>query len=79
MIARDPQQRGLYNQRLKMQMYEKARLQAAMAEGEARGEGKGQIIGRIRLLQQLNEETETAAELLTERTLESLSALESEL
>ena len=79
MIARDPYQRRLYEQRLKIQMDEEARLQAATAEGEARGEARGEAIGRVRLLQQLVGQTVSTPELLRERTLTELASLETEL
>ena len=43
MIQRTPQERTQYELRLKAQRDERARLQHAQAEGEARGEAKGVI------------------------------------
>ncbi len=87
MIARDPHQRSLYNRRLKMEMDERARLQAALAEGLAAGEAKGlaageakgTVIGRIQLLQSLMGIAETPAENLREQTLTQLAELNNEL
>ena len=83
MIARDPDQRHLYNRRLKMQMDEKARLQAAIAEGEvigeARGEARGAIIGRIQLLQNLMAIPETPKATLKENPLPELAVIEASL
>ncbi len=91
MIARDPQQRSLYNQRLKMQMDEKARLQAAIAEGEARGQAigeargeargreQGQAMGRVRLLEQLLGLPESSPEVLEQQSLSELAATEADL
>ena len=87
MIARDPDQRHLYNRRLKMQMDEKARLQAAIAEGEvigeargeAIGEARGAIIGRIQLLQNLMAIPETPKATLKENPLPELAVIEASL
>ena len=69
MITRDPNQRSRYNQRLKMQMDETARLQAAVAEAEAWGRAQGQAIGRVQLLQQLLEMQAPSLESLEEQSL----------
>lgn len=79
MIARDPHQRRLYDQRLKMQMDEAARLQAATAEGEARGRAQGQAIGRVQLLQQLLGLQAPSPSELERKSLGDLSALEADL
>jgi len=79
MIARDPYQRRLYEQRLKIQMDEDARLQAAASEGEARGERRGEAIGRVRLLQQLIGLPVATSESLKEQSLAELASLESDL
>jgi predicted transposase/invertase (TIGR01784 family) len=75
MIARDPHQRSLYNRRLKMEMDERARLEAAVAEGLA----EGTIIGRIQLLQSLMGIAETPTEILREQPLTQLAELNTEL
>lgn len=59
MISQTPEQRLLYNSRLKFQRDEAARLQKAredgIPEGEARGEARGEKHGRIRILQEMLE------------------------
>ncbi len=75
MIAKDPQQRTLYEERLKMQRDEQARLQAARAEGRAEGE----VRGRIRLLQQLLGLPESLEEEFQGRSQDELATLEAEL
>ena len=57
MISQTPEQRVLYDARLKFQRDEEARLRKAredgIQEGEARGRQEGVIVGRVLLLQQL--------------------------
>jgi len=61
MISQTPEQRLLYNARLKFQRDEESRLRHARQEGEARGrqegwqegEARGLQIGRIPLLQEM--------------------------
>ncbi len=83
MIARDPHQRRLYDQRLKMQMDEAARLEAATAEGEARGVARGralgQAIGRVQLLQQLLGLQIASPCELEVKSLDDLTTMEAEL
>jgi predicted transposase/invertase (TIGR01784 family) len=75
MIAKDPHQRSLYNERLKMERDQAARLQAATAEGEARGA----IRGRIELLHKLLLMEPFTAEKSQGLTLDELNSLEQEL
>jgi predicted transposase/invertase (TIGR01784 family) len=79
MIAKDPQQRSLYEERLKMQMDEQARLQAARAEGRAEGRTEGEARGRIRVLQQLLGLPEWTEEEFQGRSWEDLATMEAEL
>jgi predicted transposase YdaD len=60
MIQKTPEQRRQYEDRLRAERDEKARLQAAIEEGEARGKAEGKAEGKseekantIRLLQGL--------------------------
>ena len=56
MIQKTPEQRRQYEDRLRAERDEKARLQAAIEEGEARGEARGKVeekANTIRLLQGL--------------------------
>lgn len=53
LISRTPDQRRHYDARLKWEMDERARLEAAFEEGEARGEAKGRLEGEIRLIRTL--------------------------
>lgn len=46
MIQKTPEQRRQYEDRLRAERDEKARLQAAIEEGEARGEARGKAEGK---------------------------------
>ncbi len=87
MIAKNPEDRRLYDERLKMERDERARSLQAREEGrqEGRQEGKmeglqkGAMIGRIQVLQELNRLPPQSADDLAGRTAEELLALEAEL
>ena len=73
MISRSPDDRALYEARLKLQRDEQSRLAAA----EARGRMQGALIGKIQLLQGLLNEPEQSSDALMsmpEKTLNSLLA-----
>lgn len=53
MISQTPEQRLLYNARLKFQRDEESRLRNARQEGRQEGEARGLQIGRIPLLQEM--------------------------
>lgn len=75
MIAKDPEERRLYNERLKMERDERARNLQARQEGiEA-----GTLIGRIQLLQELNGLVPQSAEVLASLPIERLALLEQDL
>lgn len=65
MISRSPEDRELYEARMKVLHDEEARLVAADQAGEARGIEKGTLIGKIQLLQQLLGEPEHAVDELS--------------
>jgi predicted transposase/invertase (TIGR01784 family) len=83
MIARDPKQRSLYQARMKMEMDERFRLQAAkeegLAEGLAEGEARGEARGRVRILQQLIGTTISSDSELASKSLADLAAMEADL
>ena len=90
MIARSPQERDLYEARLKMQRDEEARLRYAKNQGielgrekgrrEGRSEGReegiqrGNLAGRIQLLQELLGESVTEMEVLKNQEVVELTA-----
>lgn len=84
MIAQNPEERRLYNERLKMERDERARnLQArqeGLEEGFEQGIEKGELVGQVKLLQSLNGDPPgTTQELLalgTERLLAMVRALQ---
>jgi predicted transposase/invertase (TIGR01784 family) len=80
MIAKSPEERELYEARLKLQRDEQSRIDAAEERGEARGVALGEIRGaaegRVRLLQEWLGHPPTE---LDELTLEELAAMEREL
>ncbi len=76
MIARNPQERELYEARLKLQRDEQSRIDAAEERGEARGEARGNAHGRIQLLQQLLGQTESKHEELRSLSLDALASME---
>ena len=83
MIARDPKQRQLYEDRLKFEMDERAKLQTAEArgleKGLAEGEARGEARGRVRILQQIvGRPVSTVAELANKSLLE-LAEMEAKL
>jgi len=66
MISRTPEDRALYEARLKLQRDEQSRLEAAEARGRAEGRAQGELIGKIQLLQGiLNEPEQSSDELMT--------------
>ena len=87
MISKSPQERMLYNARMKMQRDEASRLLYAEREGIAKGEAKGKAIGEangkaigeqigaVRLLQQLLGLPETTEDVLSEMTAVSRDAI----
>ena len=87
MIAKNPEERQLYEDRLKAERDEWARTAQAKLEGreegleEGREEGRqqGEIIGKIELLCQLLKQPYVAAPPLREQTIEKLAALEADL
>ncbi len=91
MIAKNPDERRLYNERLKMERDERARnLQAreeVRQEGELKGLQKGRqeglqegaTIGRIQVLREINGLPSQSADELANRSADELLALEAEL
>ena len=87
MIAKNPEERRLYDERLKMERDERARNLQAREEGQMEGlqkglqEGRqeGAMTGRIQVLQELNGLPPQSADDLAGRTAEELLALEAEL
>ena len=75
MIARNPEERRLYNERLKLERDERARNLQAREEGRLEGE----LVGRVKLLQNLNGDTPTTTEELLGLGMEQLMVLEREL
>lgn len=79
MISKSPQERMLYNARMKMQRDEASRLLYAEREGVAKGEAKGRAIGEqigaVRLLQQLLGLPETTEDVLSEMSSDSRDAI----
>ena len=53
MISKTPEQQMQYDARRKFQMDEAARLEQARNEGEAKGFKKGELVGRVRVFQEL--------------------------
>jgi predicted transposase YdaD len=81
MIQKTPEQRRQYEDRLRAERDEKARLQAAIEEGEARGEARGEVRGKveekantIRLLQGLLMQELASIADLQARSLEDLDS-----
>jgi predicted transposase/invertase (TIGR01784 family) len=83
MIARNPEDRRLYNERLKMERDERARLLQARLdgceEGIEKGIEKGEIIGSVKVLQELLDGVSSTSQELLELGMERLIALEAEL
>ncbi len=79
MISLTPAEHQLYEDRLKVQKDEDARLEGARQEGEASGLRKGELRGSIKRLQQILGLTEPAAAELAELSEAQLSKLEGEL
>lgn len=71
MISRTPEDRALYEARLKLQRDEQSRLEAA----EARGEARGVLIGKIQTLQNVLNEPEQSSDELTTLSEENLNSL----
>ncbi|TVP97934.1 MAG: Rpn family recombination-promoting nuclease/putative transposase [Planctomycetaceae bacterium] len=87
MIAKNPDERRLYNARLKMERDERARNLQARLEGELEGEVKGrlegrlegELMGQVKLLQQLLGDSPSGTEELLSLGMQRLTALEQEL
>ncbi|TWU00946.1 Rpn family recombination-promoting nuclease/putative transposase [Stieleria varia] len=87
MISRSPDDRALYEARLKLQRDEQSRLEAAEARGKEIGteigkeigEARGRIQGKIQLLQGLLNEPESPADLLSTMSDEALTQLQASL
>ena len=86
MIARDPDQRRLYEARLKVERDARAKLDFARQEGREEGreqgrqEGRqqGEAVGKVKVLRDLLDETSPTDDELQASTLEQLASLESE-
>ncbi|WP_158249841.1 hypothetical protein [Rhodopirellula sp. MGV] len=88
MIARNPNEKRFYDARLKMQRDEQARLDAAEAIGEARGqaigeargkaigEERGALIGRVEILQSLVGDVQHSFDQLRALSTEELAEVE---
>jgi len=79
MIAQNPDERRLYNERLKLERDERARNLQAREEGRQEGRQEGELIGRVKLLQNLNGDTPAATEELLRLGTDQLLVLEREL
>ncbi|WP_164104132.1 Rpn family recombination-promoting nuclease/putative transposase [Candidatus Laterigemmans baculatus] len=79
MIAKDPEERRLYNERLKMERDERARNLQAREEGRHEGRQEGELVGRVKLLQSLNGDTPDTTEKLLALGGERLLAMERDL
>ena len=75
MIAKTPQERMLYNARIKFQRDEASKLLYAQREGKAEGKAEGRQIGVIHFLQQLLSLPETAEDELARMSAESRDAV----
>ena len=79
MISRSPEERRFYETRQKALHDEEARLIAAKMEGEQRGceEGReqGELVGRIRLLQELLGDVESSSQELLSQARSDLDEL----
>jgi predicted transposase/invertase (TIGR01784 family) len=75
MIARNPEERRLYNERLKMERDERARNLQARQEGRQ----EGALIGRVQILQELSGLPSQSADELAQLSAEDLRVLELEL
>ncbi len=69
MIARNPKERQLYDDRLKAERDEWARTEQAKREGE--------LVGKIELLSQLLDQPSPSSQTLRGMTLDELSKIES--
>ena len=79
MIARNPDERRLYNERLKLERDERARNLLAREEGRQEGRHEGELVGRVKLLQNLSGDTPATTEELLRLGTEQLIVLEREL
>ncbi len=79
MIARNPDERRLYNERLKLERDERARNLQAREEGRQEGRQEGELVGRVKLLQNLNGDAPATTEELLRLGAERLMVLEREL
>ncbi len=73
MIQKTPEQRRQYEDRLRAERDEKARLQAAIEEGEARGEARGKVEGKA---EGKSEEKANTIHLLQGLLLQELAPIE---
>ena len=79
MIAKNPEERRLYNERLKMERDERARNLQAREEGRTEGRQEGELVGRVKLLQNLNGDIPGTTDDLLALGTERLLAMEQEL
>ncbi len=79
MIAKNPEERRLYNERLKMERDERARNLQAREDGLQEGLQAGAMIGRVQILQELNGLTCQSTDDLARLSVAELAALELEL
>lgn len=75
MISRTPDDRALYEARLKLQRDEQSRLEAAEARSKALGEVLGVLAGKIQTLQGILDEPEQSTAELTAMSEEALESL----
>lgn len=74
MIAKTPDQRELYETRLKMQRDEAARLEYAELKGRAEGREEGELLGQVRMLEGLLNLPRSSDEELAAQTMDQLRA-----
>ena len=79
MIARNPEERQHYEDRLKAERDEWARTEQAKLEGRLEGRYEGELIGKIELLCQLLEQPYDGELPLREQSGEELALLEATL
>ena len=79
MISQTPEQQQLYDARLKFQLDEAARLEFARTEARTEGLRIGELIGQIKLLQNLLGISDPSADRLLSYDLVELSELAEQL
>ena len=79
MIAKNPDERRFYNERLKMERDERARNLQALEDGREEGLEKGEIIGSVRRLQEFCGLARQSAAELAQLSRDELAAIENEL